>query len=267
MKYLLDCLEDLDARIGDRHVVLLLDFDGTLAPIVPTPAEASLPDETRLVLERLSTEPAFTVAIVSGRALGDITGRVGIPGIIYVGNHGLEISRPGGGALVFAVPQFSRLVRQMGEELTAALAGFEGVAVEDKGCSLAVHYRLVGRRNRRRVRAVVHKAARAHGGAREIETRTGKMVVELRPPIGLDKGTIVSVLIEGEKRRWGDDGIFALYVGDDVLDEGAFEAITTCGLGVHVGPPGISCADYRLDDPGDVCTLLKALSERFAEAR
>jgi trehalose-phosphatase len=169
--------------------------------------------------------------------------------------------------LVFAVPQFSRLVRQIGEDLAGALAGFSGVIVEDKGCSLAVHYRLVGRNNRRRVRAIVHKTVRARGGEQQIKARTGKMVIELRPPLDLDKGTVVSMLIEGEERRWGHGGTAALYIGDDALDEGAFEAITGRGLGVLVGPPGISCAEYRLNDPGDVLALLKALSEMCAESR
>lgn len=261
MEYLLDCLDELEALMGEKHLLLLLDFDGTLAHIALRPAEASLSEKMRLALEKLVADPNCTVVVVSGRAIPDLAGRVGVPGITYVGNHGLEISRPGGGSLVFAVPEFGALARRLVEELTAALAGYQGTLVEDKGCSLAVHYRLVGRRNRRRVRAVVRRVVRAHGGAREIEMRTGKMVVELRPPLGLDKGVVVTTLIEGEKRRRGDDQVFALYLGDDMLDEGAFEAVADSGLGVLVGRRNVTYAQYRLNDPDDVHVFLTALGE------
>src|SRR5688500_16757169 len=88
--------ETIAARIAQQPRLLLAsDFDGTLAPLAPTPAEAVLPAETRTVLRRLHACPGVHLAINSGRALADVQMHVGIEGLFYVGNHGLELSGPG----------------------------------------------------------------------------------------------------------------------------------------------------------------------------
>jgi len=256
VRYLFDCRDELEAGRAGKHLVLLLDFDGTLAPIAPTPDEAALPGETRQALEALSRSPVCTVAIVSGRSLEDVRAKVGIEGITYVGNHGLEIVRPGEELQPLNMARHAAVLQRMKEELTLSLAAFPGVIIEDKGCSLAVHYRKVSEENRPLVKAAVHERARVHGGEREIEVAAGAMVLELRPPFGRDKGTIVSEMLESEARRRGEANLFAVYLGDDMTDEDAFKALRGRGWPVLVGAPRISYAEYYLNDPGEVRDLL-----------
>jgi trehalose-phosphatase len=260
MKYLLDNLADLRTALGEKHLLLMLDFDGTLAPIALTPGQALLPEGTRRDLERLSKNPDCSIAIVSGRSLADVAAKVSIPGITYVGNHGLEVSWADGAISVFALPGFAGCVlMSLKKDLAVVLARYPGAGLEDKGCSLAVHYRLVARTERPQVRAAIDKVVHAHGGRAQIEMLSGRMVVDLRPPGAVDKGTIVSMLIRSENQRRGEGCTFALYMGDDRSDEGAFKAVAGQGFGVLVGSRGISCAPYSLKGPRDVGRLLTML--------
>jgi len=265
VKYLLDNLNTLDAALAGKQIFLLLDFDGTLSPIAPTPADAVLPDATRFEIERLVESSSCDVAIISGRALSDVKGKIGMPGITYVGNHGLEIARPHKEPEHIALPQFQSVMRQMKKELTDRLAPFAGAIIEDKGCSLAVHYRMATAEHRPLIKAAVHETVEAFGGERHVDLGKGAMVLELRPPIGCDKGTIVLELLESERRKCGDKGSFAIYLGDDATDEDAFKAIRGRGCGVLVGAPRISYAEYYLKNPDEVRTLLHMLAERLQE--
>ena len=262
MKYLFDHMDSLEAALEDKHLVLLLDFDGTLAPIAPTPDEASLPGDARRVLEELSNRPACTVAIVSGRALQDVRAKVGIDGITYVGNHGLEIVRPGENPQPLDLARHKMLLERIREDLVRSLEAFPGALIEDKGYSLAVHFRGTSDRDRPFVKAAVHEAVRAHGGEDEIELGAGSMVLELRPPLGCDKGKIVHRMLEWEEQRFGAANLLAIYLGDDVTDEDAFKAIRERGWTVLVGTPRISYAEYYLDGPRDVYTLLTKFASR-----
>src|SRR5687767_13130078 len=124
------------------RLVLLLDFDGTLAPIVDDPAQAAIPPETRTELERLMGMAGVTVAVVSGRGLGDVRGRAAIPGIAYAGNHGMEIDGPGlhrtHPEALDARPALD--LARVG--LEGALDGVPGAWVEDKLLTLSIHFRL-----------------------------------------------------------------------------------------------------------------------------
>jgi trehalose-phosphatase len=260
--YLLDHLNEFEEKLRRRHILLMLDFDGTLAPIAPTPEEAALPDETRRELERLVESPACSIGIISGRALGDVRAKVGIPGITYVGNHGLEMVRPNGEPRSIDMPQFRTMLKRLKRELAARLAPFPGAIVEDKEHSLAVHYRTVAEEDRARVKTAVHESIAASRGEQEIELGAGAMVLELRPPIGCDKGTIVSSLLASEAPGGGGTSTFAIYLGDDSTDEDAFKAMRGRGWAVLVGAPRISYAQYYLKDPGEVLKFLRLLVGR-----
>jgi len=265
MKYLFDHRQELETALGGKRLLLMLDFDGTLAPIAPTPADAEMPAETRLALERLSGSPGCTVIVVSGRALSDVRDKTGVGGITYVGNHGLEMARPNEEPRLLARPQSDAVMTRMKENLTTALAPFEGVIIEDKGYSLAVHYRMVRSDDRPRVKAAVHETVEVYGGEGRMELGAGSMVLELRPPLGCDKGTIVAGLLESEARRNAVKP-FAMYCGDDVTDEDAFKAIRGRGWAVLVGTPRISYAEYYLNDPIEVRRLLLIFAERCSKA-
>ncbi len=262
MRYLFDHMNEFEENLRRKHILLMLDFDGTLAPIAPTPDEAVLPDETRRELVRLAESSMCSIGIISGRALGDVRAKVGISGVTYVGNHGVEVVRPNEEPRSVSMAQSRPMLEMLKEELKAKLAPFRGAIVEDKGYSLAVHYRTVEEEDRSRVKAVVHETIGAMGVEEEIKLGSGAMVIEIRPPIGGDKGTIVSSLLELEAASAGGKSIFAIYLGDDSTDEDAFKAMRGRGWGILVGAPRISHAEYYLKDPGEVLMFLRFIVGR-----
>ena len=177
--------------------MLLLDFDGTLAPIVDRPELAAMPDRTRRALERLMAIEGVTVAVVSGRGLADVRERAAIPGIAYAGNHGMEIE----GAGLHRIHPQAAAARPELEAVAAviepALEGIDGAFLEDKGLTLSIHYRLAPD-HAEEVREIVLEAA---GGRPGLEVSEGKMVMEVRPRVEWHKGRAVLFLLEQMRRR------------------------------------------------------------------
>ncbi len=262
MRYLLDHRAELEEALRGKHLLLMLDFDGTLAPIAPAPDLAALPPETRRTLRRLALASWCSVAIVSGRALQDVSEKVRVEGITYIGNHGLEIGRPGAPPESPVSVEHLNLLRGLRDELRTLLAAHPGVIVEDKVQAVAVHYRQADPADRESIKAVVVDALRRSGAGDRLEMTTGSMVVELRPAIGRDKGTIVRELMAAEARERGAERVLAIYLGDDATDEDAFREIRGRGWGVLVGEPRLSYGEYYLKNPDDVRRLLELLAAR-----
>ena len=227
-------------REAPERAGILLDVDGVLAPIVERPEDALVPGDTRAELERLRDRYAV-VACVSGRTSDDAERIVGVPGLVYLGSHGLELA-----------PDAKRW--------EATLRGFAaGVdwPVEDKGLTVSFHYR--GARDETAARADLEQVAER---ARTIglRARFGRKVLELLPPIEADKGTAVRSLLEerGLQR--------ALYAGDDTTDLDAFAAIGELELGVTIAvasaesPPALrEAADVVVASPAELLELLRTL--------
>lgn len=241
------------------HLVLLLDFDGTLAPIVDRPERAAMPDRTRAALERLMAMQGVTVAVVSGRGLADVRERAGIPGIAYAGNHGMEIE----GAGLRRIHPEAAAARPQLEEVAAtvepALEGIDGAFVEDKGLTLSIHYRLAPD-HAEEVREIVLEAA---GGRPELEVFEGKMIVEVRPRVEWHKGKAVLFLLD-QMQPPADAPV--LYLGDDRTDEDAFHALRAWspaaeGVLVAEHPSANSAATAHLRDPAEVGALFQALAD------
>jgi trehalose 6-phosphate phosphatase len=220
---------------------LLLDVDGVLAPIVPRPEDARVPEETRDELRRLHARYAL-VACISGRAGGDAARIVGVPELTYVGNHGLELDR---GAAEWA------------SRLRDFLDGVSWPHVEDKGLTAALHFRAAPDEAAARLELdVVADRAREAG----FVARYGRKVLELVPPLESSKGTAVSSVLE-------ERGLHrALYAGDDTTDLDAFRALDDLELGVRVavasdeGPAELrSAADVVVTGPGAFLSLLRRL--------
>jgi trehalose 6-phosphate phosphatase len=232
-----------------KSLLLCLDFDGTLAPIVDEPMLAVLPAETRQTLKELTALDDLTMAIVSGRALGDVKGRVGLSDVIYAGNHGLEIEGPG---LSFEHPVADSLrgkVRSATERIAAKAAALDGVEIESKGLSSSVHFRRSSPAAQIELKLVVREVV-ADDDA-DIAIAAGKMVHEIRPRIGWDKGTAVVWIRE----HLGGDRDLPIVLGDDMTDESAFlafdDAITIC-----VDPRRPTAAKYQLENPQEVRAFL-----------
>ncbi|HSJ24180.1 MAG TPA: trehalose-phosphatase [Longimicrobiales bacterium] len=253
---------DLTGRLREdraRHGILLLglDFDGTLAPIVPRPEDAALPAETRALLEALADRPDTHVALISGRGLADLRGRVGLAGVFYAGNHGLEIEGPGVHRVhPEAVAATGRLAETAGR-LRERFGAVPGVIVEDKGLTLSVHYRLVedpaeGAGIARQVRALCEAVP-------DLRVTDGKKVVEIRPDVEWHKGRALSFL--SASLLEGHANAPVVFIGDDRTDEDAFRVVGDGGCAVVVGdPPADTAAHAALASTTEVRRFLECLA-------
>ena len=212
------------AEAPDRAAIVL-DVDGTLAPIVRRPDAAAVPDEARRELERLVARYAL-VACVSGRTGEDARRLVGVGGVRYVGSHGLELA-----------PEADR----WRDELQQFAATVDW-PVEDKGLTVSFHYREAENEDD----ALEYLEAGAKR-AREagLEPRFGRKVLEIRPPVQADKGTAVTQLL-------GETGLKrALYAGDDTTDVDGFRALDDLELGIRIAVS----SDEAPSEPSDRDTL------------
>lgn len=242
------------------RLVLLLDFDGTLAPIVDRPHQAELSASAGRALGQLCRDPSAEIAIISGRSLEDVRDRVGIPRIHYAGNHGMEVAGPlvnlSLPPAVAARPQLAAAARR----LSAELCGIPGAEVEDKGLTLTVHFRRAENGSVPRIREAVSLIAAAFPGLAITE---GKMVLEVRPRVEWGKGEAVELLLS---RLQPPQGSMVLYIGDDRTDEDAFRAVLRwehgCVDGVIVAAPPFpeSAASCYLESPAQVGVLLSFLA-------
>lgn len=255
--HLFNPLKDLEGRIrGGRRVLLFVDFDGTLVPIRDDPMACRLSDEGRDLLRRIAAHPNAAAAVVSGRDLPDLRPRVGVEGVAYAGNHGLEIQGVG---FEFREPGAAALAGELAAitaELTAALAGVSGAWVQNKVLSASVHYRQTPPALVPAVREAVDRAVGHH--RERFVLRGGKMVLEVRPAVDWHKGRAVRWL--WEKLAAADPNPVAIYLGDDATDEDAFAAVPD-GVTVMVGPSRQTAARYRLDGPPDVTRFLGWLAD------
>ena len=144
MKHLFSVWDRIKKKLETGYVCLFLDCDGTLAPIADTPDKARIPRKTKETLIGLSHSAKLRLAVISGRSLSDIKAVVGLDGIIYVGNHGLEIDEPGVTSQWKIVPGYKDSLAEIKARLTGKCAAMPGVFVEDKGLSLCLHYRMAG---------------------------------------------------------------------------------------------------------------------------
>lgn len=224
-----------------RAAALLLDVDGTLAPIVAAPELAVVPDATRGQLERLVGSYAL-VACVSGRPSADAARVVGVEGVRYVGEHGLEIDPA---------------ADEWADRLAAFAASIDWPSEPGKRLSLAFHYRDA---EDERAAVAVLRAAAEQALVEGLRPRWGRKVLEIRPPLDTDKGTAVRRLLEAADLRR------ALYAGDDSTDLDAFRSLDGLDVAVRVavvsteGPADLGqAADLIVGGPAELLELLRQL--------
>ncbi|HLU58962.1 MAG TPA: trehalose-phosphatase [Pseudonocardia sp.] len=229
------------------RLLVALDFDGVLAPIVPVPSDARPLPESAAAIDELASLPDTTVALLSGRGRADLAAVSGFGDPVrLIGSHGSELDD---GSSPLDDEQRRRL-----ERLTAGLRelvdGEPGVALEAKPTGVAVHVRNAPPE----VGARVLDAVRAGPATWEgVESTPGKAVLDLSVA-RMDKGAALELLREREAA----DAV--LFAGDDVTDETAFARLRPGDVGVKVGP-GDTAAEHRVDAPPDVTALLRQLVE------
>lgn len=210
----------LRKRLEGTPLVVLLDVDGTLAPIAPRPDEASVPEPTRRILNELASVPGVHLGFITGRGAADARRLVGDTRAWIVGNHGLETVDPDGTVTIDPLGEPWRpAVRRAYETLREEMRGVRNAIVEDKTLTLSIHYRLV---DRAEVPALEERV-RAVGEREGLLITEGREIREVRPPVAVNKGTAVLALA----RRLGADAPHAarLFAGDDVTDEDAMRAL------------------------------------------
>jgi trehalose 6-phosphate phosphatase len=252
MKHLFSAagLHRLD-QIAQPGLLCVFDFDGTLSPIVTQPEQAVLAPGLLDRLTRLGTHAP--IAILTGRSVADVRPRLGFLPDFIVGNHGLE-GLPGREA---RAGDYARICQSWTENLTAFLqdeaSPDPGIWIENKQCSLSVHYRLA--LDRMKCEAQLGQLlARLSPPPRIVQ---GKCVFSLLPEEAIHKGHALEQLILASGKA------SALYVGDDVTDEDAFRLERHDLLSVRVEPDPRTAAECYLDDQSEMARLLDALLERL----
>jgi len=250
-------LEHVHEIVGDRdRLAVFLDYDGTLTSIVSHPENASLSESMRETLRSLAGR--VPVAILSGRDLDDVRGRVHVDGIIYAGSHGFDIAGAGGlrrelGAAYLPVLDAAET------ELREMLDEIPGAQLERKHFSVAAHYRNVNQNDAFKVAVAVDAVAARHHELRRIN---GKKVYELLPDIDWNKGRAVLWLLETLDLERGS--ALPIFIGDDRTDEDAFRALEKRGVGILVSEqPQATAASYWLKNPEDVECFLRELIARL----
>ncbi len=258
-RFLFDHLDDLGPRLrAARSLALFLDFDGTLVSFRNDPGRAALPPSLRRILLGISADENRIVAIVSGRERADLQARVGLPGLIYAGNHGLEISGPG---FIFIEPTavgYRECLQKLAEALVPRLKNIEGTWVEDKGLTVSVHWRQAAAERAEEVRRIVHGAL--ENTSHPFLLTTGDKVYDIRPRVYWHKGSAVHWIRE----RLGKQDALTVYLGDDATDEDAFAALPD-GITIKVGEATETAAVYHLRDLEDVERFLEWLANSLRQ--
>ncbi len=243
--------------------MLLLDIDGTLSPIAPRPEYASVPDATRDVLAALAALNNVHVAVISGREAVDARRLIELDSVWVIGNHGFELAAPNASPAPRAdVIPFEHAIATAVSRARAIASEMEGVLVEDKRWTMSIHYRLA---HPRIVPELVAATERIASDLRLRLTR-GKEVLELRPPVDVDKGTAAVDLAETLGALSG--GASVLCAGDDRTDEDAFRALRLANpstVTVRVGGDdrGVQTeAEFSVPDPAAMRALLESILEQ-----
>jgi len=261
-----NALESYGQLIGitsARESMLFLDYDGTLSPIVSDPSAATLVDGAAEALELVAA--VCPVAVLSGRDLADIRSRVGAPGLWYAGSHGFELTGPDGTYHQNeAAAAFVPVLERAAAELRDSLAQIPGVRVEHKRFAVAVHYREVAPEHVGEIAAATHRLGQRGG----LRVTNGRMLVELRPDIDWDKGTTLAWIRD---RIDAAGSLLPIFIGDDLTDEDAFDAVQFDGIGIVVrhdeDGDRKTAAHFTLQSPDQVREFLQRGSQWLAYKR
>ena len=257
---LLPLSQDTKARLMGTPLVVMLDVDGTLAPIVAKFDEAVVPPATQRAVGALVERPDVHVALVSGRSAAVARRMVGVPHVWVAGNHGFEVEAPTGED--FSDPGVARyrgVIAAAVEQLRPHVRDMKGVIIEDKAITLSVHWRLADPSIAARLRVAVDRVVQALG----LRVTTGKSIYEIKPAALIDKGTAVLGL--AERLAAGHDEASMMFAGDDVTDEDAIRALRehhprAVTVRIHGEGSTTTAAEFSLPDTESMRVFLEELA-------
>lgn len=262
----LDMFEQITKASKGKQIVMFLDYDGTLSPIVNDPDRAFMSDAMRETVRKLARY--FPTAIVTGRCRDKVYNFVRLPELYYAGSHGMDIKGPSKGSQykktthesVLCQPacEFLPMIDEVYNVLLEKTRSTPGAMVENNKFCLSVHFRCVEEKKWSELAQKVRSVLKDYP---ELKLAQGRKVLEIRPTIKWDKGKALEFLVESLGYTNFDD-VFPVYIGDDRTDEDAFKVLRERGqgLGILVSKiPKETNASYSLQEPSEVMTFLQKL--------
>ncbi|CAO2210877.1 unnamed protein product [Urochloa humidicola] len=269
--------EQVVAASKGKQIVVFLDYDGTLSPIVDDPDAAYMSDTMRRAVRSVAKH--FPTAIVSGRCRDKVFEFVKLAELYYAGSHGMDIKGPAKasrhtkaakarGVLFQPASQFLPMIEQVHESLVEKTKSIPGAKVENNKFCVSVHFRCVDEKSWSALADMVKSVLREYP---KLKLTQGRMVLEVRPSIKWDKGKALEFLLESLGFADCAD-VLPVYIGDDRTDEDAFKVLRSRGNGVGIlvsKHPKDTSASYSLQEPAEVMEFLLRLVEweRLSKAR
>lgn len=273
----LEYFEQIASTANGKKMIIFLDYDGTLSPIVNNPDQAFMSDAMRSAVREVAN--CFPTTIVSGRSRDKVFEFVKLNNLYYAGSHGMDISTPSGSLKYENHKHQSRAINEKGDEvvnfcpaqeflpkikeikkvLQEMITNIKGAMVEDNKFCISVHFRCVNEKDVGTLKNMVESVMESYENFRISE---GKKVMEIRPTINWDKGHALQYLLETHKFDNSSD-VLPIYMGDDKTDEDAFEMIKQIGRGFAIVVSSTSKetkASYSLRDPTEVMSFLLRLA-------
>ncbi len=238
-------------------VLLLFDFDGTIAPIVGDPLKAEMLPHWRDWLVALMRKSNIEVGVVTGRAQPDAKERVRIDRMLIASDHGYEIWR--GRKKLFSIgSEFTAKMKRLGSIVYKKFGSIPGVSIEQKDYSVALHYRHVDLKKQNWLVKEYMGMIRPILKEQNLELMRAKKLFEVRPKKFWDKG-------KSSKWIWENiaPGYLPVYFGDDTTDEDAFRELKSEGITIRVGLKKSSKAEYYVRKIDDAAPLMKWLLEEY----
>lgn len=251
------------AYLRGERLVLIFDYDGTLAPFAARPELARLDPELRGLLARLAATPRVAVGVVSGRALDDLMAMVGLPGLYFGGTWGLELDLRGERIVTADVSQPGRSILDSIAAIETKLSAYPGAWVEKKRLGSTIHYRQVSADRTESLRAELMALLEPHSAALRIYH--APLATEILPEPGPDKSVALKTIVAHGNLA---QPAFVLYAGDAANDAAALTVAAELGgiaLGIGLEPP--TAAQYHLPDPAALTELLAALADTLTTVR
>uniref|UniRef100_A0ACD5WNQ7 Uncharacterized protein n=1 Tax=Avena sativa TaxID=4498 RepID=A0ACD5WNQ7_AVESA len=261
----LEWFEAVLAAAKGKQVVMFLDYDGTLSPIVEDPESAVMTEDMRDAVRAVAQH--FPTAIVSGRCRDKVFNFVKLEELYYAGSHGMDIKGPttvsnhkakADEVLCQPAIEFLPVIQEVYQTLTAKMQSIPGATVENNKFCLSVHFRCVAEEEwdglGEEVRAVLD-------GYPDLCLTKGRKVLEIRPSIKWDKGNALEFLLESLGYA-GRGDVFPIYIGDDRTDEDAFKVLRNMGQGIGILVtkfPKETSASHSLREPAEVKDFLRKL--------
>ncbi len=241
---------------GYKHTILLMcDFDGTLAPIQGDPGKCILLPDIGKQLEIIAHTDNSRVAILSGRPLADIQRKAPIKDIFHAGSHGLEISGPQTRYIHPGAVAVKPIIDKVRNSFEEKIGNVKGILIEKKKLSFTLHYRMANKTNWEFVRKTFYKTISENTERERMAVLKGKKVLELLPNVPWDKGRAALLIIKQLKKK-----CLPVYIGDDVTDECAFKALFECGITIRVGQSKKTAAQYYLKNQKEISRFLEYIN-------